>query len=541
MIQRTAELQPVAGDGALEASSPRKRMKTWIGDHGRIVDCSLILVLLTIVGVVHAWGMNNDPLTWTTDPGTYVSQAWAVEHLGRLAPYSYFYDHPPGAWIQMAAWSILTNGFGRYHTAIAFGNECALIAALASAVLLYALARRLNFGRLPASCVLLLWGLCPLAVEYSRPAFIDNIAIPWVLLAFYLAYSRRMSLLAGVGAAAALGVAVDSKETMGVLLPALIYVYAQNNHRSNRLMTWLLSAFTLLTFVGLYIAYAALKGEFLYRSGRNTLMYSVVWQLVKRQGTGYIGNPSSSIHLTVVSWLGYDRYLLLASLAVVPLALVTKRLRPISLAFITQCLMVVKGGYVPYMQVADILPWAALVLVGAITFTIGGKNRDWARAKSRIGRIWLGARRTVAVALAVAFVAVIAPHWYAGLTRLMSYNHPTSSQLAERWLAKNVPRNDTVVVDPQLLVDLWGKYGFPHDKAVSVEKLDADPAVLRTTRHINYIAVEDQTYTSLGARTIYPSIFRAESNGIVVARIGIGPTAVVIWKISPFYDLRSSG
>ena len=96
--------------------------------------------------VVHAWGMDNFP-RWVDDPGTYLSQAWAVQYEQHLSPYSYFYDHAPAGWIQIALWSMLTRGFDRYDSAMAFGNECMLLAKVASIVLLYWLARRLRFAR----------------------------------------------------------------------------------------------------------------------------------------------------------------------------------------------------------------------------------------------------------------------------------------------------------------------------------------------------------------------------------------------------------
>ena len=63
------------------------------------------------------WGMDNFP-RWVDDPGTYLSQAWSVQYEQTLSPYSYFYDHAPAGWIQIALWSMLTGGFDRYDSAI---------------------------------------------------------------------------------------------------------------------------------------------------------------------------------------------------------------------------------------------------------------------------------------------------------------------------------------------------------------------------------------------------------------------------------------
>ena len=76
-----------------------------------------LLPVLVVGAVVHAWGMDNFP-RWVDDPGTYLSQAWSVQYEHNLSPYSYFYDHAPAGWIQIALWSMLTGGFDRYDSAI---------------------------------------------------------------------------------------------------------------------------------------------------------------------------------------------------------------------------------------------------------------------------------------------------------------------------------------------------------------------------------------------------------------------------------------
>ena len=123
-----------------------------------------LLPVVVAGAVVHAWGMGNFP-RWVDDPGTYLSQAVQYEHT--LSPYSYFYDHAPAGWIQIALWSMLTRGFDRYDSSIAFGNECMLIAKVVSIVLLYWLGRRLRVSRRAAAAAGLVFALDPLAMVRS--------------------------------------------------------------------------------------------------------------------------------------------------------------------------------------------------------------------------------------------------------------------------------------------------------------------------------------------------------------------------------------
>ena len=157
-----------------------------------------------------------------------------MQYQQALSPYSYIYDHAPAGWIQLSLWSMLTNGFNRYDSAIGFGNECMLIAKLASCALLFALGRRLQFSRSGAAGAVLLFGLCPLELMYSRWTFLDNLVTPWLLLAFVLAASPRRSISAATGATLSFAMAALTKETALVVLPALVWAMAQNLDRRNR-------------------------------------------------------------------------------------------------------------------------------------------------------------------------------------------------------------------------------------------------------------------------------------------------------------------
>jgi hypothetical protein len=170
-----------------EGLSLRRQARIMAGEWCRrhAASACLLVPLLVLVGAVHAVGMWSFP-RWVDDPGTYLSQAWSLQYQRALSPYSYIYDHAPAGWIQISLWSMLTNGFNRYDSAIGFGNECMLLAKLTSSALLFALARRLQFSRLGAAGTVLLFGLCPLELMYSRWTFLDNLVTPWLLLAFVL-------------------------------------------------------------------------------------------------------------------------------------------------------------------------------------------------------------------------------------------------------------------------------------------------------------------------------------------------------------------
>ena len=66
------------------------------------------------------------------DEGTYMAQAYAVAEWGELAHYTYWYDHPPAGWLQLALWTMISGpDFG--GNAVAAGRYLMVIVAVITA------------------------------------------------------------------------------------------------------------------------------------------------------------------------------------------------------------------------------------------------------------------------------------------------------------------------------------------------------------------------------------------------------------------------
>src|SRR3954451_16989652 len=193
------------------------------------------------------------------DEGTYVSNAWAVQH-GALAPYTYSYGHPPLAWLLIAAWTWVSGLFTDTSYSIDTGRQLMIVVTLVSCSLLFVLARRLNMGRPFAAAAVILFALSPVGLFFHRAVLLDNVAIAWALAAFLLALTPRRQLWAYAGCGACFAAALLSKETTLILLPALVVAAVQNADQRTRryCLTLLGSLLALIVFV--YPLYAALKG-----------------------------------------------------------------------------------------------------------------------------------------------------------------------------------------------------------------------------------------------------------------------------------------
>jgi hypothetical protein len=508
----------------------RVRIGTLYALHKHRVDLAVLTALLLVAGWVHARGMSNYP-NWVDDPGTYLSQAWAVQYEHTLSPYTYFYDHAPAGWIQMALWSWLTNGFGRHTFTVDFGNECMLIAKLVSTALIYLLGRRLGFGRMWSAVAVLLYVFCPLVLVYTRWTYLDNLVTPWMLAAFLLAASPRKHLIATAAAALCFAIAALTKETALVATPAFCLALWQNSDARTRTKAFAIAGLTGSVML-LYPAFAIVKSELLPGPGHTSLIGTAQWQLAQRQASGSVLTPGSPGSALWSTWLQYDAFLVYAGIAAAVAALLIPPLRPLAVAMAGFSLVLVTGGYIPFMQIINLLPFAALLVAGVLSRIVPATAR-WV-----VPRLPHSARpAAVAAAASVAVVAVlggtIGPRWARSDANMMESRTEPPLKQADRWVASSVPRNRVVVVHDALWTDLVAKDGFDPDNVVIVYKLDGDPAVHKRVKRIDYLVLPDYYYRTAAGQGQYPTAIHARDHAVPVARFGSDPSsAVTVYRVS---------
>jgi hypothetical protein len=484
----------------------------------------VLLVLLALVAVVHATGMSHAPQR-NDDEGTYVAQAWAVQHWGTLAHYTYWYDHPPLGWLLLAAWTAATGAFGRAANAIAAGRELMLVLQLASAALLYVLARRLGLRRPAAAGGVLLFALSPLALGFHRAVYLDNVATPFLLGAFVLALSPRHRLAAHAGAGLCFAAAVLAKETSLLLAPALLWQYWQvSDHRTRRYSVTVAASLFVLPCCA-YLLYATLRGELLPGPGHVSLVDAVRFQLAGRAASGSPFDPGSGGRGTIRLWLGLDPWLLAAAVVLVPAGLAIRRLRPVTVGFATLAAMTLRPGYLPVPLVIGMLPFASLLVAGVADTAWGSRpGRHAAPGGPPVGRV------VVAACLAVAAV-VVAPRWWQGDRELMTADQDAPFRQADAWIAGNVPREARLLVDDALWVDLVER-GRPPGQVVWFYKLDTDRDVKarypRGWQEFDYVVA---TPTMRGFPESLPQVGEALRHSEVAATFGSGTGRVEVRKV----------
>lgn len=499
----------------------RARLRSWIADSRlSLLWCSPLLVLTAVVQLVNLGGSPQR----IDDEGTYVAQAYAVDRLGSLTHYTYWYDHPPLGWIQIAAWTKLTGGFARYDNAVLAGREFMVACAVVSAALLWMLGRRLGMSRPAAAAAVAIFALSPLAVQFHRTVFLDNVATPWLLAAFVLVLAPRRQLVAFAAAAVCFGIAVLSKETYALFFPFLAWQTWRSAFRGTRRYTVSLGA-AIVVVLGLsYVLLSVVKGELVPAANRVSLLSGLDFQLSGRAVSGSLFDAASQARVTVGQWLQLDPVIAVVAPLAALAVLRSRRFWPIASSLVFLLLFMLRPGYLPVPYVIGMLPFAALLIPAAVEVWLRRAKATPAAAPRRL-------KATATVLVAVVTLAVAAPMWAVQLRGLLLADLDQPMRQAESWVEGNVGRNYRVVVDDSMWVDLV-RAGFDRDDVIWYYKVDTDPAVQALApngwRDYDYIVSTNSMRTFPDGS---PTVSEALANSVQVASFGSGDKAVTVNRV----------
>ncbi|GAA3977756.1 hypothetical protein GCM10022384_29410 [Streptomyces marokkonensis] len=496
--------------------------------------------LLVTIMLVQGWNISDYP-TLSDDEGTYLAQAWAVQQGEGLAHYTYWYDHPPLGWIQIAVLTWIPALLSPESMTVGAMRGVMLVVSAVSAILVYVIARRLSLPCWAAGLAMILFGLSPLSVVLQREIFLDNLAVMWTLLAFALAASPNRHLWHHFGAGIAAATAVLTKETMLLVLPAVLVTMWRHSHQDTRkfAVTGAVTACALIGFS--YPLFALLKGELLPGAGHVSLWEGIQYQLT-RPGSGFILDEGSGSYGVLQSWLYYDRVLPLGGLAGALLLLVTWRwsvtARSLAGPALTVAILAVLAlrptGYLPAMYVIQALPFLALVLAGGAASVAHAVLRRWRTEAEKRG-VTLG-RYALAGVLVLAAGAYVVPRWYDGDRTAVTADANAPYEAAAEWMASEVenPEDTRVLVDDALWLDLVHAGYEPGLGVIWFYKADLDPAVTETMpggwRDIDYVVASP---TVRRDAVDLPNVKAAMNHSAPVAVFGTGADRIEIRRIQP--------
>ncbi|MGI5835061.1 MAG: ArnT family glycosyltransferase [Chloroflexota bacterium] len=495
-----------------------------------------ILWGLLIVGLIsHSVNMFGYPL-YLGDEGIYMEQAWAVLRLGKLAPYTYFYDHAPAGWLFIALWStILPQGFLTFGMAVNSGRVLMLIIHLISLALLFRVTTIFSRSLLAATATTLMFTLSPLSVYYHRMVMLDNIMVLWLLLSLYLLLNHGSRLVTVLGSGAAFGLTILTKENAVFFLPVMAYLLFQTVQVAHlrRFATtgW---AFALVLVVSVYPLFAFLKSEllpaefsFLLDSApaeHVSLIGTIGWQL-QRSGGGILDPYSQFWRFFWTKWWAKDSIIIVAGMGAATLNLLLgymlrrKELLVASLLCFSFGVYLARGSVMLEFYAIPIIPFLAMNFGMLVALLMG-----------RIRALLALPVLTIAALLMIGvFVYTARDHYLINLTRLQI------QQL--EWIRANIPNSSVLVVDDDLWVDLHEPGGgapiFP--RAHSHWKVAQDPAVQvqalnNDWRQVDYMVMSDDLLNTFNEENeTFPLEIYANSR--MVAAFADGDVQLQIRKV----------
>jgi len=451
-------------------------------------ESSLVVLLLLISIAAHGFNMFRYPY-YENDEGTYMSQAWSLITQGKMAPYTYWYDHAPAGWILIALWTKLTGGFFTFGMTVNSGRVLMLLLHAASAGFLYYIAHRLTSSRLPGVIAVLIFSLSPLGIYFQRRVLLDNIMIFWTLASFALLLKPHLRLSNIIASAVMFGVAVLSKENAVFFAPAFLYVvYTKSSphHRELAAVKWIIVSGLVIS---LYFLYALLKGElFPALTGAKehvSLIASFREQLGRGSGLPF-WHPFSDFYTNLAGWIDRDPYTIMVGAAASAVGLVmglkNPALRITSFFAVLFWFFLLRGKLVIDFYIVPLMPLLALN-IGTVGHYLA---RRFSFNNTHLYTIWSATLIISSILLTF------------GYTFKHFLRDETSSQVkAVEWIRQNIDPHEFIAIDSSIYLDLHAapRKGIPvFPNAQWSWKLEKDKEITQGVlkgdwKNITYIAL----------------------------------------------------
>lgn len=496
------------------------------------------LVLAAAVGVIVGWitgvGSATGPIRFD-DEGTYVSQAISVLH-GHLAPYTYWYDHPPLGWIILSGWLAGPGALWPGANPIATGRQLMVLVAALTAAAIVVFLRRLDVSRPAATLGGLLFGLSPVALQFHRMVLLDNLAVLFLMIAFVLAATRSRHLGATAVAGFSLSLAVMCKETLLLLVPFVIWMSWRSYRGHTRTMSATIFGLCFVLPASFYPLLALFKGELVPGPGHVSLWGGVAFQLFTRKASGGVFDPTSNAHAVVSGWFASDWYLLAAGALCWPLLLLRRRRWPFAAAVLLSGLILLRPGYLPVPYVVVLVPLAAVCVGLGLDQLVAILSRPFRRRADRRAVVGL---RIVSVLVALSAVVGLASVVPAGLrvwqirdAVYQQHDFDAPYRLSSSWLLSHTRPDQVLVADNVTWTDLVDGGHRPQVNTIWFTKLGTDQQVdsrISSWQQIDYV-VETDIMTN-GDKP--PILADALEHSTVVQRWGNGSQSVIVHRVEP--------
>lgn len=411
---------------------------------------------------------------YENDEGTYMSQAWAVLREGRLAPYTYWYDHTPGGWLFIALWVFLTGGFFTFGPSINSGRVFMLVLHLGSTAMLYLISKRITRKSWPGVVAVTIFSLSPLAIYFQRRVLLDNIMVFWILATTLLLTQKPLKLYQVIASALTFSIAVLTKENAIVFAPAFIYLIFSVVHSKQKvfaLVSWSALSFFVISS---YFLYAFLKAEFfpvgfLGNDGPHVSLISTLKEQMGRGSRLPFWHRDSDFYINLAEWIKKDIFLVtsgfLATFLGMILSIRQKHFRFPTLLSILFILFLIRGALIIDFYLVPLVPIFAL-LVGMV-------SEELAKKLSFGNKMLYTASWVVSIVYPAVFL-------YSFDAQAYTKDETTPQVETIKWIKENLEANTFIAIDDSIWVDLHEPGLFNNKVFKNAEwswKIEKDPEI----------------------------------------------------------------
>lgn len=462
-----------------------------------------LLILLLRGGI--AFGLNafNFPY-YENDEGTYMSQAWAIFNQGKLAPYTYWYDHAPLGWMQMGLWSVLTGGFFSFGFGINSGRAFVIVLHIINILLVYTITKALTQSKVFAFIAGVMFAYSPLGIFLQRRILLDNLATMWTLLSLQIMLLYNNKLITIIYAGFALGIAILSKESVIFFAPIFLYYIYQTVHRHHRLHAMVLWSVAIGSLIGLYLTYAFIKGEFFPpgvlpwdKSDHVSLVQTLLFQ-TGRGGGNILSWEQSDFWIKFRNvWTENDPLLVYAGFAAIGANLILgiRNLysRIISLSALSFIAFLGRGGIVLDFYIIPLLPFLVFNLIYLLWILYQYFLYIFRRSKLII----LPQLLPLLITITFLYQFLVIKDAIGSEDFSLYHSNQTRPQIeAINWIKENLSTEDVLIFDNHAFLDLKAKPDKIFPNADWYIKIDTDEQIKKKIdgnfRNIDYIAFTPQ-------------------------------------------------
>lgn len=502
------------------------------------LELFVLFVVLVISSLAQGINMFHFPY-YENDEGTYMSQAWSLLTQGKMAPYTYWYDHAPAGWFLIALWVFMSGGFFTFGMSVNSGRVLMLILHILSTFFVFKISKKFSNNLVAPVIASLIFSLSPLGIYFQRRVLLDNIMTFWVLLAFYLLLFNKVKLRYIFLSALAFGIAILSKENAIFFIPgfiALLYQVSHKYHRRFAIIHWVV---IMGSVTSLYFLYAILKGEFFppfTLFGGNTphvsLIESIKYQL-SRPGGSIFDFQKGLFWYYSRMWLSEDKLLILGgAFGTVILTLLSIRKRKflsISLLSIGFIYFLMRGGEIIEFYIIPIIP----ILGITIGLTLGEFLSLFKRPSIR----YLYVVCSLLILFSVLGYYALYGMYNRGLN-IYTTDQTKSQIVALNWMRKNINPQYVVAIDDYAYIDLHDPNNPSHitfPKSEWYWKLDLDNQIKsqiidNSSDNIDVIAETPQMGEDIAGGSL-PLLSAALKNSQPVEAFSNANWDVQFWKV----------